>query len=166
MTGIIGKHLSTGSGLVVPSCKPAADFGIQDLWPNYNDGSHPSNCNPDSEFDRSKISDIVSLQTKWLTLSCPSNDGFKFWKHEWKNTARVPSPQWIYMTTLRILFNLEIRPILFTSSQTLESYQTTDYMIFERLKMPLGLLQASNVTKIRSLTIKFTRSAFASYIRN
>ena len=27
--------------------------------------------------------------------------------------------QWIYTTTLRILFNLEIRPILFTSSQTL-----------------------------------------------
>ena len=29
-------------------------------------------------------------------------------------------------------------------------------------KMPLGLLQASNVTNIRSLTINFTRSAFAS----
>lgn len=44
-----------------PSCKPAADFGIQDLWPNYNDGSHPSNCDPDSEFDRSKVHVIVII---------------------------------------------------------------------------------------------------------
>ncbi|XP_010552574.1 PREDICTED: ribonuclease 3-like [Tarenaya hassleriana] len=64
--------------------KPAADFGIHGLWPNYKSGGWPQNCNPDSEFDESQISDLLSnMQTEWPTLSCPSNDGVKFWTHEW-----------------------------------------------------------------------------------
>ncbi|CAH8382488.1 unnamed protein product [Eruca vesicaria subsp. sativa] len=81
-----GAYCDTNRACCYPTTgKPAADFGIHGLWPNYNDGSYPSNCDPDSEFDPSKISDLVStLQTKWPTLACPSNEGFKFWEHEWE----------------------------------------------------------------------------------
>ncbi|KAI3516455.1 hypothetical protein L1887_15371 [Cichorium endivia] len=64
--------------------KPASDFGIHGLWPNYNDGSYPSNCDADNPFDASQISDLMSeMQSKWPTLSCPSSDGLTFWGHEW-----------------------------------------------------------------------------------
>ncbi|KAH7515953.1 hypothetical protein FEM48_Zijuj10G0083000 [Ziziphus jujuba var. spinosa] len=65
--------------------KPAADFGIHGLWPNYKDGSYPSNCDPDSVFDKSEISDLMSsLEKYWPSLSCPSSNGFRFWSHEWE----------------------------------------------------------------------------------
>ncbi|XVE53229.1 hypothetical protein DITRI_Ditri02bG0187300 [Diplodiscus trichospermus] len=65
--------------------KPAADFGIHGLWPNYNDGGWPSNCDPDSRFDKSEISELIgTMEKEWPTLSCPSNDGTKFWTHEWE----------------------------------------------------------------------------------
>ncbi|CAM8912849.1 unnamed protein product [Rhodiola kirilowii] len=65
--------------------KPAADFSIHGLWPNYNDGSYPSNCDPDSPFDESKVSDLLSqMQKNWPTLACPSADGINFWSHEWE----------------------------------------------------------------------------------
>ncbi|KAJ0248009.1 Ribonuclease T(2) [Hirschfeldia incana] len=81
-----GAYCDTKRSCCYPtSGKPAADFGIHGLWPNYNDGSYPSNCNPDSEFDKSQITDLVSsLKKTWPTLACPSNEGFKFWKHEWE----------------------------------------------------------------------------------
>ncbi|XVF43122.1 hypothetical protein PTKIN_Ptkin02bG0015200 [Pterospermum kingtungense] len=67
------------------SGKPAADFGIHGLWPNYKDGGYPSNCDPDSRFDKSEISNLIgTLEKEWPTLSCPSNDGIKFWTHEWE----------------------------------------------------------------------------------
>ncbi|OIW02133.1 hypothetical protein TanjilG_06728 [Lupinus angustifolius] len=67
------------------SGKPAADFGIHGLWPNRKDGSYPSNCDPNSPFNPSQISSITStLQSDWPTLACPSNDGLKFWAHEWE----------------------------------------------------------------------------------
>ncbi|KAL5553779.1 hypothetical protein UlMin_041180 [Ulmus minor] len=65
--------------------KPAADFSIHGLWPNNKDGSWPSNCDPDSVFDRSELSEIMSsLQQDWPSLSCPSSNGFRFWSHEWE----------------------------------------------------------------------------------
>ncbi|KAE9605537.1 hypothetical protein Lal_00024682 [Lupinus albus] len=65
--------------------KPAADFGIHGLWPNRNDGSYPSNCDPNSPFDPSEVSDLTTkLQSEWPTLACPSNDGTGFWTHEWE----------------------------------------------------------------------------------
>ncbi|XP_074325832.1 extracellular ribonuclease LE-like isoform X1 [Apium graveolens] len=65
--------------------KPASDFGIHGLWPNYIDGSYPSNCDPDSSFNESMISDLRSkMQKEWPTLSCPSANGTEFWGHEWK----------------------------------------------------------------------------------
>ncbi|KAF3431470.1 hypothetical protein FNV43_RR26201 [Rhamnella rubrinervis] len=65
--------------------KPAADFSIHGLWPNYKDGSYPSNCDPDSVFDKSEIADLMkSMEKNWPSLSCPSSNGLRFWSHEWE----------------------------------------------------------------------------------
>ncbi|XP_042423008.1 extracellular ribonuclease LE-like [Zingiber officinale] len=67
------------------SGKPASDFGIHGLWPNNNDGSYPSNCDPDSPYDPSQIKDLLSsMKANWPTLACPSSDGSEFWSHEWE----------------------------------------------------------------------------------
>ncbi|KAL8150171.1 hypothetical protein V2J09_019979 [Rumex salicifolius] len=64
--------------------KPASDFGIHGLWPNYDDGSYPSNCDSSNSFDESQIEELGSrLEKDWATLACPSGDGLKFWSHEW-----------------------------------------------------------------------------------
>ncbi|XP_028800245.1 ribonuclease 3-like [Neltuma alba] len=67
------------------SGKLEADFSIHGLWPNYNDGSWPSNCDPDSVFDKSQISDLISsMEKNWPALSCPSSNETRFWSHEWE----------------------------------------------------------------------------------
>ncbi|KAK1283463.1 hypothetical protein QJS10_CPB21g00635 [Acorus calamus] len=81
-----GSYCDTKQSCCYPTTgKPEADFSIHGLWPNYNDGSYPSNCDPDSPFDSSKISNLIpKMQSDWPTLACPSGDGLKFWKHEWE----------------------------------------------------------------------------------
>ncbi|XP_050235975.1 ribonuclease 3-like [Mercurialis annua] len=80
-----GSYCDTRHSCCYPKTgKPTADFGIHGLWPNYNDGSYPSSCNPDSIYDKSQLSDLTSsLQKNWPTLACPTGDGHKFWSHEW-----------------------------------------------------------------------------------
>ncbi|KAL5722821.1 ribonuclease T2 [Ranunculus cassubicifolius] len=80
-----GSFCDTRKSCCYPTTgKPEADFGIHGLWPNYNDGSYPSNCDPDSPFDGSAISDLKGdMQNEWPTLACPSGDGMTFWAHEW-----------------------------------------------------------------------------------
>ncbi|KAL6953243.1 ribonuclease T2 [Sarracenia purpurea var. burkii] len=69
---------------VQQSGKPSEDFSIHGLWPNYNDGTYPSNCDRANSFDENEISDLTSrLEEDWPTLACPSGDGLKFWEHEW-----------------------------------------------------------------------------------
>ncbi|KAJ4981896.1 hypothetical protein NE237_032733 [Protea cynaroides] len=79
-----GSYCDTKQSCCYPTTgKPTSDFGIHGLWPNYNDGSYPSNCDSSSSFDASAISDLISrMQSDWPTLACPSNDGVKFWSHE------------------------------------------------------------------------------------
>lgn len=63
--------------------KPTSDFTIHGLWPNYNDGSYPSNCDSSNSFDESQLDDLEErLQTEWPSFTCPSI-GRKFWAHEW-----------------------------------------------------------------------------------
>ncbi|KAF6171855.1 hypothetical protein GIB67_007376 [Kingdonia uniflora] len=80
-----GSYCDTKKSCCYPTTgKPDADFGIHGLWPNYKDGSYPSNCDPDTPFDPSKISDLKStMQSSWPTLACPSGNGMTFWSHEW-----------------------------------------------------------------------------------
>ncbi|CAA2966737.1 ribonuclease 3-like [Olea europaea subsp. europaea] len=66
--------------------KPATDFGIHSLWPYFANGSYPQNCNKihKSVFDEAKISELIGrMQKDWPSLSCPSTNGSKIWKHEW-----------------------------------------------------------------------------------
>ena len=37
------------------SGKPATDFSIHGLWPNYKDGGYPSNCDTSNPFDPSQV---------------------------------------------------------------------------------------------------------------
>ncbi|XP_047964233.1 extracellular ribonuclease LE-like [Salvia hispanica] len=80
-----GSYCDTKKSCCYPTTgKPAADFGIHGLWPNYKDGTYPSNCDPNNSYDESKISDLISrMQQDWATLACPSNSGSTFWSHEW-----------------------------------------------------------------------------------
>ncbi|XP_006827258.2 ribonuclease 1 [Amborella trichopoda] len=80
-----GSYCDTKASCCYPTTgKPAANFSIHGLWPNYNDGSYPSNCDPDSQFQPSEVSDLIGRMRKdWPTLACPSGNGVKFWTHEW-----------------------------------------------------------------------------------
>lgn len=65
--------------------KPAEDFSIHGLWPNRDDGTWPQNCDTDSTFEESEVSDLMSrMQKDWPSLACPSSDGVRFWTHEWE----------------------------------------------------------------------------------
>lgn len=81
-----GSYCDTQKSCCYPtSGKPAADFGIHGLWPNNNDGSYPSNCDPNSPFNPREISDLTtSMRRNWPTLACPSGSGVDFWSHEWE----------------------------------------------------------------------------------
>ncbi|KAK6931235.1 Ribonuclease T2-like [Dillenia turbinata] len=81
-----GSYCDTKRSCCYPTTgKPDSDFGIHGLWPNYNDGTYPSNCDSKNHFDKSKISDLISeMQEEWPTLACPSADGYSFWQHEWE----------------------------------------------------------------------------------
>lgn len=64
--------------------KPDEDFSIHGLWPNYENGKWPQNCDMESSLDESEFSDLISTMEKnWPSLACPSSDGLKFWSHEW-----------------------------------------------------------------------------------
>ncbi|XP_020105232.1 ribonuclease 1-like isoform X2 [Ananas comosus] len=80
-----GSYCDTKQSCCYPtSGKPLADFGIHGLWPNNNDGSYPLNCDSHNPFKSSEIKELIGqMQKHWPTLACPSNDGLKFWGHEW-----------------------------------------------------------------------------------
>ncbi|XP_054822985.1 ribonuclease 1-like [Prosopis cineraria] len=81
-----GSYCDTQKSCCYPTTgKPESDFGIHGLWPNYNDGSYPSNCDSSNPFKQTEIADLTSsLHKDWPTLACPSGNGIKFWSHEWE----------------------------------------------------------------------------------
>ncbi|KAG5237287.1 ribonuclease [Salix suchowensis] len=81
-----GSYCDTVKSCCYPTTgKPEADFGIHGLWPNYNDGNYPSNCDANSPYDPKKVADLRSgMQKNWPTLACPSSSGVAFWAHEWE----------------------------------------------------------------------------------
>ncbi|KAJ4980509.1 hypothetical protein NE237_031346 [Protea cynaroides] len=80
-----GSYCDTISECCYPTTgKPASNFSIHGLWPNYNDGTYPSYCDSSNPFDPTQIADLESsLQVSWPSLSCPSSDDTSFWTHEW-----------------------------------------------------------------------------------
>ncbi|GMN33293.1 hypothetical protein TIFTF001_048252 [Ficus carica] len=80
-----GSYCDTENGCCYPTTgKPAANFGIHGLWPNFNNGSYPSDCDPNNHYNEAEISDLIScMQKEWPSLSCPSCNGSTFWAHEW-----------------------------------------------------------------------------------
>jgi hypothetical protein len=66
-----GSYCDTKQSCCYPkSGKPAADFGIHGLWPNRDDGSYPQNCNPDAEFDPSKVRFLPSFNFVSICTCC------------------------------------------------------------------------------------------------
>ncbi|KAG6513107.1 ribonuclease 1-like [Zingiber officinale] len=81
-----GSFCDTKKSCCYPATgKPTADFSIHGLWPNYADGSYPSNCDRQNAYDASQIADLMEiLRSHWPSLACPSGDESTFWKHEWQ----------------------------------------------------------------------------------
>ncbi|KAL6657015.1 hypothetical protein ACP70R_004795 [Stipagrostis hirtigluma subsp. patula] len=86
--------------------KPAADFGIHGMWPNYAKCPHAGKCWPEfcdcnDQLDETLIEDLKDkLRRNWGTLSCRkhklkrkhhkcdneqqyTDGGMAFWGHEW-----------------------------------------------------------------------------------
>ncbi|KAF3320267.1 extracellular ribonuclease LE-like protein [Carex littledalei] len=80
-----GSYCDTKRACCYPvTGKPDPIFTIHGLWPNYNDGTYPSNCDQQNEFDAREIEDLQrTMEEYWPTLACPTGNGLKFWAHEW-----------------------------------------------------------------------------------
>uniref|UniRef100_A0ACD5YY59 Uncharacterized protein n=1 Tax=Avena sativa TaxID=4498 RepID=A0ACD5YY59_AVESA len=105
-----GSFCDTKKGCCFPDTgKPAADFGIHGLWPNYAkcktrhdllvDGAAPGLemvtkrkkkcwpefCNNGEPLKIAAIADLLKqLEANWPTLACKSGKSFDFWSQEWK----------------------------------------------------------------------------------
>lgn len=68
-----GSYCDTEASCCYPTTgKPAQEFGIHGLWPNYNDGSYPSNCDSDNPYDESKVV-IIRTRVSWGRYSILAN---------------------------------------------------------------------------------------------
>ncbi|KAF0906875.1 hypothetical protein E2562_013267 [Oryza meyeriana var. granulata] len=110
-----GSFCDTQKGCCFPDTgKPAPEFGIHGLWPNYAKcrpaepelvddvemvvdgvpaiGRHhrrqkcwPEYCNDGNQLNPWEIKDLVAeLDSHWPTLSCKSGRSMEFWSYEWK----------------------------------------------------------------------------------
>jgi ribonuclease T2 len=85
--------------------KPAADFGIHGLWPNYDtcrpvhadtgapeirisktkSECWPEFCNATNTFNPILVRDLLGdMNRNWGTLSCNKKESTAFWRHEWE----------------------------------------------------------------------------------
>ncbi|XP_062185475.1 ribonuclease 3-like [Phragmites australis] len=100
-----GSFCDTEQGCCFPSTgKPAADFGIHGLWPNYavcRTGGEPDAefsivgarkkcwpeyCNDDNPLSLLEIKDLLKpLDRNWPSLSCKNGgQSMRFWSYEWR----------------------------------------------------------------------------------
>ena len=110
-----GSFCGAQQGCCFPDTgKPAAEFGIHGLWPNYAKCGRgreeelasavlgeddvaffsgvgrrgkcwPEFCNDGNALSPWEVRDLVaSLERNWPTLSCKSGRSFEFWSYEWK----------------------------------------------------------------------------------
>ncbi|KAI5679024.1 hypothetical protein M9H77_09974 [Catharanthus roseus] len=113
-----GSYCDTSQSCCYPlSGKPESDFGIHGLWPNYKDGTYPSNCDSNNPFDLSKVSDLLKrMEGDWPSLSCPSSNGTTFWSHEWEKhgtcSESVLDQHDYFKTALNLKDNLNLLQIL------------------------------------------------------
>nr|AFK35821.1 unknown [Medicago truncatula] len=81
-----GSYCDSKLGCCYPKTgKPAADFTIYGLRPSFNiNGTSPTNCDIQSVFNKSKISDLIEdLEINWPSLRCPRLNNIRIWSHEW-----------------------------------------------------------------------------------
>ncbi|KAL2643279.1 hypothetical protein R1flu_010866 [Riccia fluitans] len=109
--------------------KPASNFSIHGLWPNYDDGSYPQNCDPSDEFDDSQIEDLVpQMKKNWGTLSC-KNDNSWFWEHEWEKHGTCSgglSQHQYFEKTLALLKSVDLLGALTSAGITPSNGATYD----------------------------------------
>ncbi|GJN33189.1 hypothetical protein PR202_gb21759 [Eleusine coracana subsp. coracana] len=110
-----GSFCDTRQGCCIPEAgKPAAEFGIHGLWPNYatcrggrggglaravlGDSAllsvaglgrrgkcWPEYCDDGNSLQPWEIRDLLKqLEQSWGTLSCKNRRSFQFWSYEWK----------------------------------------------------------------------------------
>lgn len=101
-----GSFCDTKKGCCFPDTgKPATDFGIHGMWPNYakcktrgevgggalemvtkrKKKCWPEYCNNGEPLKITAITDLLKgLDANWPTLACKSGKSFEFWSYEWK----------------------------------------------------------------------------------
>ncbi|KAL4392281.1 hypothetical protein AHAS_Ahas03G0329400 [Arachis hypogaea] len=80
-----GSSCDTKQGCCFPQTgKPASNFTVHGLWPNFNNGSFPSNCKSvENSFDESKVHTCLLLLLHKKKTNSTNSDNMKLWKHEW-----------------------------------------------------------------------------------
>lgn len=64
-----GSYCDTMTSCCYPTTgKPAADFGIHGLWPNYNDGTYPKNCDASRPYDPKKVVFALEIIARKLSF--------------------------------------------------------------------------------------------------
>ncbi len=72
--------------LTIKRCNNTSDFSIHGWWPEYNNHSWPSWCNPSKykEFNSETILPIKNLLNSYW-YSCPGwPSAYSLWQHEWE----------------------------------------------------------------------------------
>ncbi|KAB2632050.1 ribonuclease 1-like [Pyrus ussuriensis x Pyrus communis] len=73
--------------------KPTKDFKIGGIWPLSFTGEMPTNCESNTHFRLSVISNLTkSLENEWPSLSCPISGSSKLWEQEWTKYGTCSKP--------------------------------------------------------------------------
>uniref|UniRef100_A0A6V7QUN2 Uncharacterized protein n=1 Tax=Ananas comosus var. bracteatus TaxID=296719 RepID=A0A6V7QUN2_ANACO len=159
-----GSYCDTKQSCCYPTTgKPLADFGIHGLWPNNNDGSYPSNCDSHNPFKSSEIKELIGqMQKHWPTLACPSNDGLKFWGHEWNKhgtcSESVLDQHSYFETALRLQKETNLLEILRESGIRPGGFYSLDE-IKEAIKEGLGFapgIECNRMSRVPTNCIRFS----------